>query len=313
MKYLYHLLIGLTFPFTIQSQTENSASMQEWQYTYEVHYVTLEDSIKLAYVDEGESEEVLIMIHGLGSNLQAWQKNIDGLKGQYRCIAIDLPGYGKSSKGMHAYDMAFFAETVYQFIQQLKLDKVSLIGHSMGGQIAIHTLLAHPQAATELLLLAPAGFETFTDKEGAFLTSVVTPEIIRATTEEQINNNFHLNFYEFPEDAQFMIDDRKKMRATEEYDHFCHMIPRCVKGMLEQPVFSRLSELQLPVLVIYGENDALIPNKYLHPSLSTREVAQSGVEQLPKGSLIMVAEAGHFVQWEKAATVNEAIGGFLEK
>ncbi|MEZ4986677.1 MAG: hypothetical protein R2795_16840 [Saprospiraceae bacterium] len=58
--------------------------MEIWQYPYEVHYTTVHDSIRMAYIDEGECP-VLLFIHGLGSNLQAWQKNINHLRDYNRC------------------------------------------------------------------------------------------------------------------------------------------------------------------------------------------------------------------------------------
>lgn len=286
--------------------------MQDWAYPYEVHKIALSDSLEIAYIDEEEGEEVLLFIHGLGSYLKAWQKNIDSLKMDYRCIALDLPGYGKSSKGNYPFDMTFFAETIRAFIEALNLKKVTLVGHSMGGQIAMHTVLKHNPHIEKLILIAPAGFELFTNKEKQWFQNVYTAAVIKATSEEQIRKNFKINFYNMPEDAQFMIEDRLFMRQTVEYDPYCAMIPKCVLGMLEEPIFDRLSEITLPTLVLFGENDLLIPNKLLHPNLNTLEVAKSASAHLSKGTLKMIPSAGHFVQWEQAELVNEAILKFLE-
>ena len=77
------------------------SSMDELKYDYTVKYAELSNSIKLAYIDEGKGPETILMIHGLGSYLPAWKKNIGELSKTYRVIAIDLPGYGKSSKLPH--------------------------------------------------------------------------------------------------------------------------------------------------------------------------------------------------------------------
>jgi pimeloyl-ACP methyl ester carboxylesterase len=183
----------------------------------------------------------------------------------------------------------------------------------MGGQIALHTLLQNPEAARQLILLAPAGFEQFTEQERNWFASVYTPAVVKMTTEEQIVKNFELNFFEMPDDAHFMIEDRLEMKASDEYDYYCNMIPQCVMGMLNEPVFDSLSTIATPTLVVYGENDALIPNKLLHPTLSVDQVARDGHQQLPHGQLVMVPAAGHFVNWEQSAIVNEAITSFVEK
>jgi hypothetical protein len=94
--------------------------MKEWAYPYEVERVTVGAGIRMAYVDEGEGP-VLLFIHGLGSNLKGWKKNIDVLRKHYRCIALDLPNYGKSSGGDFSFSMTFFATKVLEFIQSLKI------------------------------------------------------------------------------------------------------------------------------------------------------------------------------------------------
>lgn len=286
--------------------------MEAWEYPYEVHTLQLSGSVEIAYVDEGEGPKTLLFIHGLGSYLKAWNLNIASLKEQYRCVAIDLPGYGKSSTGHYDFSMSFFAEQVNQFIEKLGLENVVVIGHSMGGQIATQLALTQPSYLDKLVLLAPAGFEKFSEQEKQWFLMVTTPALIRNTTKEQIINNFELNFYEMPENARFMIEDRLTLREdTVAYEAYCEMIPKCVKGMLEGPVFDNLKELSLPVMVVYGENDKLIPNAYLHASLTTQSVAEAGTAEIPKATLHLLPEAGHFVQWDQSEKVNSLISAFL--
>ncbi len=287
--------------------------MQEWQYPYEVHQVTVADSIEIAYVDEGSGDRTLLFLHGLGSNLQAWQKNIDMLDEEYRCIALDFPGYGKSSKAAYPFGMQFFAETVQAFMDSLDLQQVVLVGHSMGGQVAMHTVLANTDRIDQLILIAPAGFETFTEQERQWFKAIYTADLIRSTTEEQIVRNFQLNFHDMPTDAQFMIDDRMLMRESSEYDYYCEMIPQCVLGMLQEPVYERLPEISVPTLVIYGKNDALIPNKLMHPDLSIEALVNEAGSRIPNARLYLVAEAGHFVQWEQADDLYRIVISFLQQ
>lgn len=282
--------------------------MQEIVYPANTRQVTLPSGIRIAYTDDGPADSsvpTLLMIHGLGSNLKCWQKNTDTLRQHARCIAFDLPGYGRSTAPADApYTMTFFANTVRELIKALHLTNVALVGHSMGGQIAITALLQDSTCAQRLVLLDPAGFETFTEQERAWFKLVYTPAVLKATTPEQIKKNFELNFYQFPGDALFMIEDRMIMRETPEYDNYCNMIPQCVQGMLQEPVFDRLKTIKVPTLVLFGAADALIPNKYLHPALTTKEVAENGTRQIPRAQLHFIPNTGHFVQWEAANEVN---------
>lgn len=304
--------ILLLFP-ALGSIAQHSDMKSDITYPADLRHVELPDGKKIAYLDRGKGAYTLLFIHGLGSNLKSWQKNMAVLSTQYRCIALDLPGYGKSTGGDYAYNMSFFADAVSAFIRQLKLKKVILVGHSMGGQIALTEILRNNKRIKKLILLAPAGIETFDDKEKAILRNVYTPEILKNTPEAQIRKNFEINFVQFPADAEFMIADRLALRQTPAYDDYCRMIPKCVAGMLDEPVFERLPKVTLPTLIIYGENDMLIPNRFLHPAMTTAQVAALARERIAGSQMLPAPNAGHFVQWEADAFVNEAIIDFLNK
>lgn len=286
-------------------------SMQEIAYPPDTKKLTLPDSVGIAYIDRGAGPYTLVFLHGLGANLKAWQKNVDSLSGQFRCIALDLPGYGKSDKGDYPYGMAFFAAHIQAFLDALDLQNVVLVGHSMGGQVALTLALQGAPRVQKLVLIAPAGIETFTVAEKTWLQTVYTPEIVKNTPPEQIRRNFRVNFFEWPEDAEFMYDDRLFLRETVEYDGWCRMVPQCVAAMLNEPVFDRLGQITQPALIIFGENDMLIPNQILHKDQTTLQIAQLANASIPGSQVRMVTRSGHFVQWEQANLTNQAIREFL--
>jgi len=288
-------------------------SMEAIPYPYPVEKVALNDSLEIAYADEGQGDQTLLFIHGLGSYLKAWQRNIDSLRSNYRCIAIDLPGYGKSSKAQYDFSMDFFAEAIAGLVHELEPQNLTLVGHSMGGQIALTYALKYPESLEQLILFAPAGLETFTPQQQQWLESVYTPAFVKNTPDTQIVKNFELNFFDMPDNARFMIEDRLAMRSTKEYDYYCAMIPRCMQAMLRGPVYQELPEIKTPTLLLFGEEDDLIPNKYLHPELTTEKVAQIGMDQLPNCQMQWLPKAGHFAQWEAAALANQAIRNFLDQ
>lgn len=314
MRFLLHLtLLSITLLLTSCATAQNPPAVTTWKYPFDVHYADVSDRIRLAYVDEGTGPETLVFIHGLGSNLQAWQQSVVGLRQHYRCIALDLPGYGKSSQGDYAFGMAFFADQVAALIEKLGLEKVTLVGHSMGGQVAITLALRRPAYLQRLVLAAPAGLETFSAENRVFFATYVRPEIIRATTVPQIEANFAMNFYEMPEDARFMVEDRLEMRKdTQAYDYYSEMIPRCVLAMLDEPVAGRLEALQVPTLLVFGRQDQLIPNKFLHPELTVEAVAETGAQAIPGAKLLFLEQAGHFVQWDQADAFNQAVRTFID-
>lgn len=284
--------------------------MLDWVYPYPVKMAHLPGQVSVAYIDEGSGPHTLVFLHGLGSYLKGWTKNIAELSKHFRCIALDFPGYGKSSKGKLPYGMTFFARVVRDFIRQLNLPNVVLTGHSMGGQVAATFAIRYPNELQKLVLIAPAGFETFTETDRVWIRSVYSPTLLKAMPAEQTLRNFEVNFFQFPDDARFMISDRMMMAGTKAYEQYCEMIPLCVNSMLNEPVFDLLPQISVPALVFFGENDMLIPNKLLHPKLSPVGVAEAGTRQIPDARLELLRPCGHFAQWECAGVVNRSIKRF---
>jgi pimeloyl-ACP methyl ester carboxylesterase len=310
MKIQRTIILFLVLIFSslgLQAQSKDSLS-----YPYPVKKVALGDSLAIAYIDVGKGSNTLIFIHGLGSYLPAWQLNIDTLKANNRCIALDLPGYGKSSKGDFAYNMTFFANTIKGFMEKMSIEKATIIGHSMGGQIAMTFAINHPEKVNRLILIAPAGFETFKPDQAKLLESFTTPEQIKNTPDQKIRSNLEMNFSKMPPKAEFMVSDRIKMKQQTDFSNYSKATSKSVKGMLDEPVFDKLSEIKASTLIIFGKDDKLIPNKFFNSKLSTAFVGEAGKEKIANSQLYIIEDAGHMVNFEKAKEVNKLIIDFLK-
>jgi pimeloyl-ACP methyl ester carboxylesterase len=280
-------------------------------YPYPVKKAVLSDSMTIAYVDQGAGNQTIIFVHGLGSYLPAWKKNIEGLKQNYRCIAIDLPGYGKSSKAIHSGTMDFYADVIKTFMDKLDLKKAVIAGHSMGGQIAIVMALKYPEYVEKLILVSPAGIETFNEGQKEWFRNVMTVAGVKNTSVQQIRANLTANFYNLPEDAEFMITDRIAMRDAKYFDNYCYTVVKSVSGMVDQPVYDFLPNIKQKTLILFGENDNLIPNPYLNPGF-TADIGKIANERIPNSKLVIVPSCGHFVQFEKYDVFNNAVKDFLK-
>jgi pimeloyl-ACP methyl ester carboxylesterase len=282
----------------------------EIDYPFDIKKIQLNGNIELAYADEGAGKQVILFIHGLGSYIPAWKKNINVLRNHFRCIALDLPGYGKSGKKNHSGEMNFYSAILKDFITKLKLGKVTLAGHSMGGQIAINTTLLYPEIVDKLILIAPAGFEEFTESEIEFMKNSYTAEYIASTAPDIIDFNVRVNFHNMPQDAKFMINDRVAIRDADEFNNYCAVVANSLRGMLDNPVSDKLSQIKQQTLVLFGLNDRFIPNRIFHKS-ATEEVARKGAEEIPNSKLVLIPECGHFIQFEKPDEFNKAVINFL--
>lgn len=283
----------------------------QMDYGYRVQTATV-DGMTIAYIDEGQGDKVLLLIHGLGTNAKGWQRNIADLSRDHRVIALDLAGYGMSSKDAYPYSMDFHARTCDGLLRELGIESAVWVGHSMGGQIALTAALDHPERVGGLVLLSTAGFEAFTEGEGDWFKSAVTPKFVRESTIRQIARNLHSNFYRTPPEAEFFITDRIQMRGAQDFDQYCYAVWRNVAAMIDGPTHPRLGEIDEPTLIIFGEQDRLIPNPYLHGGF-TRDVAAIGHAGIAGSELIMLPECGHMTMFEKSDEVNAAVRSFVGK
>ncbi|WP_296618759.1 alpha/beta hydrolase [Marivirga sp.] len=294
--------------------TNNANSQNQFErleYPFEMKKKKLSDSKTMAYADIGEGESILF-IHGLASYAPGWKYNISELSKSYRCIAVDLIGYGKSTKGNFKADMSFHAQYLIELMDKLNITSFHIAGHSMGGQIALTMALTEPKKVKSLLLMAPAGIETFNKKEKEVFKNSTSPESIANVSDEQYRINLSLNFYEMDERAEFMYEDRMKIKTDSQFMEYSHVVAEGVMGMLNEPVFEQLGEIKQPTLICYGKEDRLIPNTYLHKALNTKLIGEKATENIPNSKLEMIPKAGHFVHFDQPEKVNEIMKNFLE-
>ncbi|MEP0825115.1 MAG: alpha/beta fold hydrolase, partial [Nitrososphaera sp.] len=112
--------------------------------------------IRVRYADLGSGPPVLL-IHGLGGSIESWTNNIEELAKTLRVIAIDLPGFGQSDKPKINYTIKFYRDFIVDFLEQLQVDKISIVGSSLGGHIAAEVAMSHSALVEKLILMSPAG------------------------------------------------------------------------------------------------------------------------------------------------------------
>ncbi|MCS7019771.1 MAG: alpha/beta hydrolase [Cytophagales bacterium] len=281
------------------------------QYPLPVAYVALPQMGEIAVTDLGSGDMPLIWLHGLGSNIKAWQHMLPDFFPHRRCIAIDLPGFGKSVKSIFPCTMTFFAETVCQLLNQLAIHNYVLVGHSMGGQIAMHIAHCEPNRCRGIALFAPAGFETFTTEAATLIKKWFQPTELVKAAPETIKANMERNFFSLGNSAQELVNERLSIMQATDYELFAACVGASVSGMLNEPVFQWLPDLQQPTLVVYGEEDRYIPNQYFNPT-TTAAIAQAGAAKLPRAELHLLPNCGHFPPIESASTCNALLNKWLQ-
>ena len=274
------------------------------------------DGTALAYYDSDPGAEasanVVLLVHGLGSNLSLWRHNLAALAAEHRVIALDLPGFGLSGKADVPATMPYFADTIAGFLDALGLAAVDYVGVSMGGQIGLTLALRHPKRVDRLVLASPAGIERFTDDEAAQLKALFTPQAVLHTPPAQYAANVARNFARYDSTAHgWLIAQRDAIASRDDFPDYAAANARAVAGMLDGPVFDRLGAVTQPTLILYGKRDHLIPNVYLHPTATTEAIARQALEAIPGSELHLIDEAGHLLNIEQADRFHDLVLQFL--
>ncbi|HYG82768.1 MAG TPA: alpha/beta fold hydrolase, partial [Pyrinomonadaceae bacterium] len=113
---------------------------------------------KIHYVEAGQGP-VVVLLHGLGGNTTNWAFNIPVLARKYRVVVPDQIGFGKSDKPLINYRINTYVDFLDAFLKELKIERASLVGNSMGGWVAAAYTLAHPERVERIVLADAAGFK----------------------------------------------------------------------------------------------------------------------------------------------------------
>lgn len=251
------------------------------------------------YTFGNESNQPIIFVHGFPYDHTMWDKQIEFLKEDYYCVTYDIRGLGSSAVGDGQYTMESYVDDLFKIIAELELTKPALCGLSMGGYISLRAV-ERSQETFGSLILCDTRAEADSD-EG---------KLIRASKIKQINEVGIEAFVDSFVPTCFAEDTIKNRSEL-----FQSVLNRCktnnligVKGALiamlsRTDTTSYLSKINIPTIIIVGENDALTPPavmKILH-------------ENIPNSEFVIIPEAGHMTPIEEPEAVNEAIRRFLEQ
>ncbi len=270
---------------------------------------------QVAYVElNPEGQQTVLFIHGLGSYLKFWRYQLDAFAQQgYRVLAVDLPGYGKSDKpASFPYTMEAMGDVVHELAQKLGVQKPILVGHSMGGQTSLSYALRYPEEVKALVLTSPAGFEKFSAREKAWFHRSCTTALVKSAHEYGIRGSVRQsNFERWRPELNWLIEERVRVAKSPEFDSYAYANVRTVTGLAHNDfVRDSLHRVSVPTLIIYGEDDRLIPNPFLHGG-EVRDVMSYGHTHIRGSKLVGLDRCGHTVQMDCPQDYNAQVLAFL--
>ena len=250
--------------------------------------------VKIHYQEAGSGPAV-ILLHGLGGDVSNWAQTIGPLSKKYRVIVPDQIGFGRSDKPMINYRVGTLVDFLDGFYKELKLERASLVGNSLGGWAAAAYTLAHPEKVERLVLVDAAGFA---------ITGDVDPRVLNGlnpSTRDAVKQVMSLVFYNkqiYASDAAVDLLFARKMTAGDGYT-IQRFIDSITRG--EDVLDNKLGAVKQPTLIIWGREDGLTPIA----------MGERFKKEIQGSELVVLEKCGHVPQLEKAAEFNAALVKFL--
>lgn len=247
----------------------------------------------LAYSDQqsSESETIppLVLVHGAGGSRLHWPPQIRRMQAGFRVLALDLPGHGESP-GRGEERISGYVHHIMEWAAALELPRFVLAGHSMGGAIALQAALDHPERLAGLILVGT----------GARLR--VHPMLLEASREPDHHPRVVQQMIEwsYAEGASADLVRLARERMAETDPRVLHRDFLACNGF---DAMEKLSAIELPTLIVCGEDDRLTPVKY------SRYLA----EHIPGAEVRYIPGAGHMVALERPEAVAEVIRRFMTR
>lgn len=265
--------------------------------------------MRQAVVDEGDGDEVLLLIHGMAGSAQTWRAVLPQLAKKYRVIAPDLLGHGQSSKPRTDYSLGAFAVGLRDLLDELGVESATVVGQSLGGGVAMQFLYQHPDYCRRLVLISSGGLgpdvglilRLLAAPGAEFVMPVIAPSpVLRAGN--AVKSWLSSAGLRSPRGAE-MWSAYSSFGDSETRQAFLRTL-RSVVDYRGQAV-SALNRLNLreglPILAIWGEQDNIIPVDHAYAALEAR----------PDCRLEILPGVGHFAQVEAPDKVIELLDEFI--
>lgn len=241
-----------------------------------VHHVVQVGRYRVHYQVLGEGEPV-ILVHGLSGSLRWWVRNVQALAQDHRVYLVDLPGFGTMRRMRTRFALVNVAQWLLAWMDAVGIQKAHLVGHSMGGYICIWIAAHRPEVVSRMVLISPAVLSRIRHVFGYTLPLL---HAIRYLT---------ISF--------FFILAYDALRAGP------LTLLRAAQDLLSQDTQEDIKKVAVPTLLVWGENDTLVPSSVGH-------LLQA---QIPHSQLLILHRAGHVSMYDQPQKFNSAVEAFLNE
>lgn len=312
MKYYRNIFTALIFVIStnlLLSQVRPlDAELTNYQYPFEVQFLNFKsqkNDLRMAYMDvqpKKPNGKTIMLLHGKNFNGAYWERTAKDLSDKgFRVIVPDQIGFGKSSKPQ-SYQFSFsqLAENTKAILDKLKIDKIIVLGHSMGGMVATRFTLQYPEKVEKLILENPIGLEDY--------KTFATYQTIDQAYQSELKNtaetykNYQLKFYydnKWKAEYQTWLDLIAGWTVHPDYPKVAWDAALTSDMIYNQPVCYEFKNIKVPTLLIIGTRDRTAIGKdrapkELQPKMGQyQELGKKTQQQIVGSKLVEIENVGH--------------------
>lgn len=232
--------------------------------------------VRVSAAAAGPASVPVVFVHGWGASGSYFLPTAERLAANYAVYAPDLPGHGLSDTPSRPLDVAGLAQSLLDWMSRAGIARASLVGHSMGCQVAVEAAIRNPDRIDRLVLIGP------------------TPDPASRPTLEMVRRFLIGGAFERPSINRHLMKDYSRMGRR--------LIPE-FRFMVQDPIEDKLAKLTQPVMLVRGEKDPIAPQRWLEEAARLAHTDRK----------VVIGGWGHAVQYDTPLQLAEAIRPFLDQ
>ena len=245
------------------------------------------NGFEINYLQLGNSNSKnILLIHGFGGDLNNWMFNQEELSKDFNVFSLDLPGHGLSSKDFEKITISNLSETIVEFCKSNNIEKVNLIGHSLGGGIALKCAIDYSDLVESLTLISPIGL-------GKEIESSYLESFISADSRKELKTELEKLYFDSSIITRDLVNEVLKIKRIDGSINSLELIKNEIvnNGNQKNNFIDEINKINIPILLIWGQEDKIIPS--IHIKNLNKEI-----------TIKIISECGHMAHIEKPQEVN---------
>lgn len=245
--------------------------------------------LNINYIEKGEGELVLLL-HGWGSNITLFESMINVLSQKYKVLAMDMPGFGESQEPSEAWDVDCYTDFVLEFLKDYDFSKITLLGHSFGGRVIIKLCSRElPFEVEKVILVDSAGVmpEKTASQKMKQKAYKMTKKIYSSSAVQKL----------FPD----ALENLRRKNGSADYNAASPIMRQTLVKVVNEDLCHLMPNVKCPALLIWGKNDDATP-------LSDGEKME---KLMPEAALVSFDNAGHYSFLDQQVLFNRVLASFM--